>query len=88
MQSAQEQYNKDQKQAITHKNQSQLNRVLVNDAELSFIQVLRRTYPAHYALFNNEIYFSNMLIADWRLRDRTYKILLYVSNCKLFDGTV
>jgi hypothetical protein len=48
--------------------------------ELNFLQAIRQTYPAHYTLFNNELYFSNMLITDWRLRDRAYQIVIHVAN--------
>ncbi|KAF0979293.1 hypothetical protein FDP41_001636 [Naegleria fowleri] len=32
--------------------------------DFSFISAVRETFPAHYSLFNAEIYFSNMLLSD------------------------
>lgn len=49
-------------------------------SELSFIQAVQSTYPAHYTLFNNELHFSNMLLADDRLKNRTIKVLFRVSD--------
>ncbi len=49
-------------------------------SELSFIQAVRSTFPAHYALFNSELHFSNMLLADDRLKSRSVKILFQVSD--------
>ncbi len=49
-------------------------------SELSFIQAVRSTFPAHYALFNSELHFSNMLLADDRLKNRSVKILFQVSD--------
>ena len=33
--------------------------------DFSFINTIRETFPAHYSLFNAEIYFSNMLLSDF-----------------------
>jgi hypothetical protein len=46
----------------------------------SFIDAVRTTYPAHYALYNTEIHFSNMLLADLGLADKAFKAFAYVSD--------
>ena len=47
---------------------------------LTFVDSVRKHYPAHYAAYNSEIYFSNMLMTDLRLADRRYRITCYVNN--------
>lgn len=47
---------------------------------LSFIEIVKKTYPQHYALFNSELFFSNMLLTDLGLREKAYKIVCYATN--------
>jgi len=48
--------------------------------EPSLIEFVKRTYPAHYALYNTELYFSNMLLTDLSLCNRSFQVVAYVSN--------
>ncbi|KAG2379261.1 hypothetical protein C9374_007400 [Naegleria lovaniensis] len=40
------------------------NTIIPIRKDFSFIGAVRETFPAHYSLFNAEIYFSNMLLSD------------------------
>lgn len=51
---------------------------------MQFVDLVKRTYPAHYALYNTELYFSNMLMADLGLRDQAFKVVAYVANGTAF----
>ncbi len=45
-----------------------------------FVELVRRAMPAHYETFNQEIYFSNMFLADSFLKDKTYKLIMYIAD--------
>jgi hypothetical protein len=47
---------------------------------MSLIESVQRAMPEHYKLYNSELYFSNMLLTDYRLSDKTYKVILHVNN--------
>jgi hypothetical protein len=53
---------------------------LVLRNEPSFVEAVKQTFPAHYQLYNTELYFSNMLMTDLGLKDKAYKIVCYMKD--------